>query len=86
MRQTCYICEHVFLLLDDYIDQELAPDAMEGVREHLATCAVCTIEYESRADALQAVRERMQWFPMSCSLHDKIAQALRQAAGASETD
>jgi anti-sigma factor (TIGR02949 family) len=82
-----YTCEHVFRLLDDYVDRELTADEIQRVQEHLAVCAACASEYEFDAETIRAVRARMQRIAMPSGLSDRIMTTLarlRHEAGASE--
>lgn len=74
-----YTCEHVFRLLDDYLDRELSPEEMRTVKEHLDTCAMCASEHQFQAEALAAVRQRLQRIAVSSSLREKVTQALQRA-------
>ncbi len=40
-------CEEIRALLNDYIDDDLAPDVMTSVREHTVMCAACAAELAS---------------------------------------
>jgi anti-sigma factor (TIGR02949 family) len=52
-------CREAFRRLDDYLDGELTPAEMEGVRRHLDLCAVCADEFRVEADLLAALRARV---------------------------
>jgi anti-sigma factor RsiW len=84
-RLDSYTCEHVFQLLDDYVDRELSAGEMQKVQEHLAICAACASEYQFHDNMLQAIRERVQRISVSVSFRERIAAALKQVQSEMDT-
>lgn len=49
------ICSQARSLLDDYLDQELAPDLKSALEEHLNGCSACRVEYDELVRLGQAM-------------------------------
>jgi len=77
-------CEELFRKLDDYLDQELAPEEARLVREHLETCAVCAAEYQFESSVLTNVRDKLQRLSAPADLLSRITQRIAQARRESE--
>src|SRR5438093_808336 len=60
-------CERVLEQLSDYLDGELSPAAMAGIRSHLRRCPSCEQEHEAlrRTVQLLALHGR-QTVPVDC--------------------
>ncbi|MDE3152814.1 MAG: zf-HC2 domain-containing protein [Gemmatimonadota bacterium] len=76
-------CEAVMRQLWDYLDEELSPDRMAAIREHLATCARCYPQYEFEQSFLTALDRAQQEHSNPDGLRNRVAAALR-AEGMSE--
>jgi anti-sigma factor RsiW len=64
------MCERVLEQLSDYLDGELSPAAMAGIRSHLRRCPDCEQEHEAlrRTVQLLALHGR-QTVPVDCREH-----------------
>jgi anti-sigma factor RsiW len=73
-------CERVLELLSDYLDGELSPASMAGVRSHLRRCPGCEQEHEAlrRTVQLLALHGR-QTVPVDCREH-VLARLTRDGA------
>jgi anti-sigma factor (TIGR02949 family) len=76
---TKYDCEQAFSRLDDFLDRELTADEMVLVREHLALCSVCAMEFDFEAGVLQTLKDKLARIDVSEDLRDKIMRAIRDA-------
>ena len=72
-------CEEVFRRLDDYLDRELTPAEIQRVREHLATCEVCTKEFQFEERILTGLKDRLRRITAPPDLMEKISRALARA-------
>ncbi len=74
-----YMCEHVFSLLDDYLDRELTSEQIVKVQEHLKTCQECAGEYQFEAQIIRSVREKIAKIDLPASLLERVTKALAAA-------
>lgn len=51
-------CNAAFEHLNDYLDHELSEEEAEMMREHLAKCRVCAMEYEFEASLLSNLKRK----------------------------
>ncbi len=70
-------CEAVMQQLWDYLDDELSPDRMAAIREHLAMCARCYPQYEFERSFLTALDRAQQQHSDPTGLRNRVADALR---------
>jgi anti-sigma factor (TIGR02949 family) len=77
-----YTCEEAFLRLDDYLDRELSADQMEGVRQHLETCAICASEYDFEQTVIDDVRGKLRRIRAPRDLMSRISSLIASARGA----
>lgn len=59
MLLTILSCKRALSLLDGFVDHELSPREMKGVRLHLAICHACEEKFAFEARFVQAMRERL---------------------------
>ena len=71
-----YTCEHVFGLLDEYVDKELTAVQITKVQEHLETCADCAGEYSFEAQVIQTIRAKVARIDCPESLRERVMIAL----------
>jgi predicted anti-sigma-YlaC factor YlaD len=69
-------CARVRVLLEAYIDGDLAPDVSEGVRVHLSTCEDCRRQYEQAV----SLPFRMRALRSPAPPEDLIPSVLRSVA------
>ena len=50
----------MFRLLDRYVDQDLSPDELGLVEDHLARCARCAREYRFEASLVDELRQKLR--------------------------
>ena len=74
-----FTCEHVFSLLDDYLDRELTAEQMSRVRVHLDTCIECAREYKFEAQVIQSVREKIARIDCPSYLLERVTQEILKA-------
>jgi anti-sigma factor (TIGR02949 family) len=79
MSPDRFTCEQVFERLEDYLDRELDADEMRMVREHLATCEQCAMEYRFESRVLEDVREKLMRIAMPESVKARVALAIEAA-------
>lgn len=72
-------CREAFGRLDDYLDRELTPGEMEGVRRHLEICAMCAEEFRIEAAILSEVRTKVERVRMPPDVARRIQSALNRA-------
>jgi anti-sigma factor (TIGR02949 family) len=77
-----YTCHEAFRRLDDYLDRELPAEQMEGVREHLETCAICASEFEFEQTVMDDVRGKLRRIRVPGDLVSRIAALIAHARGA----
>ena len=70
-------CETVMQQLWDYLDEELSPDRMAAIRQHLAMCARCYPQYEFEQSFLTALDRAKQEHSDPAGLRDRVAASLR---------
>jgi anti-sigma factor RsiW len=59
MILTFLSCKRTLRVLDDYLDRELSPREMQGVRMHLAICHACEEKFAFQARFVNVLRERL---------------------------
>lgn len=59
MLLTILSCKRTLSQLDDYLDRELSPSEMKGVRVHLAICHACEEKFAFEARFVEAMREHI---------------------------
>lgn len=74
-----YTCEEAFLRLDDYLDRELPPEEMDGVRAHLETCALCASEVGFEQAVIDDVRGKMRRIRAPGDLMTRISALIATA-------
>ena len=77
-----YDCEEAFRRLDDYLDRELPSAEMEGVRDHLETCAICASEFDFEHTVIEDVRHKLRRIRVPGDLMSRISSLIAQARGA----
>jgi anti-sigma factor (TIGR02949 family) len=77
-----YDCVEAFRRLDDYLDRELPAEQMEGVREHLETCAVCAGEFDFEQAVIEDVRGKLRRIRAPRDLMSRISALIASARGA----
>ena len=75
-----YTCEHVFTLMEDYLDKELTRQDMQRVQEHLDICIACASEYRFQADTIAQIRRRLQHIYAPAGLLARVSEALRNSS------
>ena len=70
-------CEAVMQQLWDYLDEELSPERMTAIRDHLAVCARCYPQYEFERAFLTALDQAQQQHSDPGRLRARVASALR---------
>lgn len=70
-------CTDIRDLLDDALDQRLAPASQAGFDEHVRSCAACAAEWEF-ATALRASLLRIGLDPAPAGLRESIAADVRR--------
>lgn len=73
-----YTCEQVFHLLDDYVDRELAPDEIERVEQHLATCAQCASESRFEHNLLEGLKSKIRQIEVPRSALERVEAILER--------
>jgi len=73
-----FTCEDVFRRLDDYVDRELSEDESARVREHLAICAECAMEYRFEDQLLATLKDKLRRLAVPADLLTRISRALRE--------
>jgi anti-sigma factor RsiW len=68
MILTFLSCKRTLRVLDDYLDRELSPREMQGVRMHLAICHACEEKFAFQARFVSVLRERL---PVLLSLEEQ---------------
>jgi anti-sigma factor (TIGR02949 family) len=69
-------CGAALQQLWDYLDEELTPERMLAVREHLLRCAECLPHARFGEQFLAAIRRTREERPMPPSLRVRVEQAL----------
>lgn len=77
-------CREVFGRLDDYLDSELTPEEMEGIRRHLEFCVMCADEFRIEADILEELRAKMPRLRMPRAAARRLQAALDRARAEGE--
>jgi len=72
-------CREVFGRLDDYLDRELTPGEMEGIRRHLEFCVMCADEFRIEADIVEELRTKMPRLRMPRAAAQRLQAALEKA-------
>jgi len=78
-------CHDVLLVLLDYQQGRLAPEAHGQVRAHLDTCAGCAHEDRLEHELTQALERRLPQYPAPLSLKRRLAAQWPSDAARSET-
>ncbi|HZP85000.1 MAG TPA: zf-HC2 domain-containing protein [Chthonomonadaceae bacterium] len=78
-ENAAYPCEEVQARLDDYLDQELAPEETRRMLEHLDTCADCAALCRRAYEELAEMRARMQDFQVPAALQEDILRTLAES-------
>ena len=78
------LCDHVdcrtaMRQLWDYLDAELTPARMEGVRRHLDKCRSCYPQYDFEKAFLEAIASCKEQRCASAELRARIISSLREA-------
>lgn len=81
-----YTCEHVFRVLDEYVDRELAEEELTRVEQHLATCAQCAAEYRFEGTLLEGLKEKMRHIDVPRSAVEKVESVLKAYLDSEPTD
>jgi len=77
-------CKHVWEHISGYLDQQLDPDLLAAVQQHLETCEVCSAILDSTRNILVLTADdRTYELPVGYSerLHERLAAVL--ASGSS---
>ncbi len=72
-------CDAVMRQLWDYLDEELTPDRMDAIREHLSMCARCYPQYEFEQAFLQTVAQARMEHTHPAELRSRVLQVLHGA-------
>jgi anti-sigma factor (TIGR02949 family) len=72
-----YTCEDLIRKLDDYLDRRLDEEETRLVLEHLATCAICTMEYNFEAATLEELRQKARRIDAPADLLSRILTKIR---------
>lgn len=70
-------CESVMRQLWDYLDQELTPERMAAIREHLELCQRCQPQEHFQRSFLEAVARARREHPDLEALALRVRSALR---------
>src|SRR5438128_6127175 len=73
------------LMLDAYVDGELAPGDARELEAHLTECGDCARLHEARLALSAAIRQQVPAFRAPDPLRTRVRAALRSAAGAPNT-
>ncbi len=68
-------CSRIETLLDDYVDDELSPEARHEVESHLPQCAAC----RGALDELQDLREAVKRLPRGVAPARDLLPGIREA-------
>lgn len=71
-------CETAMRQLWDFLDEELTPERMNAIREHLALCQPCQSHVDFERAFLEAVYEARRTEPVSRALRTRVMNALRR--------
>jgi anti-sigma factor RsiW len=74
-------CQEVLILLSDYLDLDLPPDACDQVEHHLAECSPCEEFAESLRKTVALCRTfepRTMPGPLSAQTRDQLEQAWKK--------
>jgi anti-sigma factor RsiW len=69
-------CGDVLACLDDYLDQEQAPETTHGIMAHLAACPACAARWEAAYQELATLRETVQQVRAPAGLLDRLTRGL----------
>ena len=72
-------CEHVFRLLDDFLDRRLTAAEMQLVEEHLQTCAFCASMHRFESSVIGTVRDKLQRIDVSMEFRNRLRARLAKA-------
>jgi anti-sigma factor (TIGR02949 family) len=72
-------CHSVMQQLWDYLDEELTPERMEAIRDHLAICQRCYPQYNVERAFLQAIAETRRDYPERDLVKRRVLTVLRAA-------
>jgi mycothiol system anti-sigma-R factor len=77
-------CTAVMRQLWDYLDDELTPERMDAIREHLALCRCCQPHEQFERAFLNAVGRARDTAPATGALRERVLAALRSEGFESE--
>ncbi len=75
-QETRYDCREAFRRLDDFLDRELTRGEIEGVQEHLDTCAACAREFAFEARLTRDIKTKLRRLEVPADLKARILRSL----------